>query len=133
MSDDFAVSIVQLQKDDGTRLTICGQEVEEDEVTFSSDDDRTIQTLKDKINSLHFADNPRRSSRIKVYSSPGFAAGSQQSWVHHNREEAIEEGRHYGFIDLDWLEQQQQQQQRQQQDGEWRVLFEYGNASLFFY
>lgn len=48
MSNHLRVLVVELQSDDGTRLTKEGTEVEEDEVTFDRNEEPTIQSLKQK-------------------------------------------------------------------------------------
>lgn len=65
------VAVVQLQKDDGTRYTSRGGiQVEQDDITFHSSENCTIQkSLQHKINALHVAH--AKTPLGRVYARPG--------------------------------------------------------------
>lgn len=111
------VYIIQLEKVDGTCYKVNGITVDEERITFQSGEDCNIESLEAKINELYFpAEKNRPLGRIKVYSSAAASAASLQTtkWVCHDQlPETLEDGKHYGFIDLVGLEQQQLQQQQQ--------------------
>ena len=114
-SNCFTVDVVQLQNSDGTRYAVIGLEDEESTLDFLDGEQRTIRSLKEKINSAFFTHEPRPLGRIKVYSNQHAAAASSQQWTHRQRNEALQEGTLYGFIDVFKIEQQQLG------DGEWFV------------
>jgi len=74
MSNDFKVLVVELQSSDGTRYALNGMEVDESPLRFNDGEERTIGSLKEKINSVFFRAEPRPLGFIKVYSYPSAAA-----------------------------------------------------------
>jgi len=106
MSNDFKVLVVELQSSDGTRYALNGMEVDESPLRFNDGEERTIGSLKEKINSVFFRAEPRPLGFIKVYSYPSAAAASTQPWTPHTQwNEALREGRLYGFVDFYHLRQ----------------------------
>jgi hypothetical protein len=97
------VKVIQLQDKEGTPYTLNnGEKDGMSVVAFLESEQRSILSLKEKINSLYFPALNRPIGRIRVYSRPKvISGGSPQSWVNHEElDEALVEGTTYGFMDL---------------------------------
>ena len=105
------VNVVQLQSDDVTRYRLGGYDVDEARIIIT-DEDRTVESLKLAILQEYFPGAIKSGTTLKVFSCPDTAP---QTWVPQVPSAKLEQGKTYGFIDLNEIEPLHRQQQ---QDGE---------------